>query len=114
MVLGIEGRSSKRWRYDAYGQYYYTSFSNSNGNDLSYEKIANALQVTGTAAEAACASRAAPCVPYNIFKDGGVTDAALAYLDTLGTATGSTELRHSARGCHRRPERVRHEAADGR
>jgi len=32
-------------------------------------------------------------VPYNIFSDGGVTQAALDYLETLGTASGSTELR---------------------
>ena len=36
---------------------------------------------------------AASCVPYNIFADGGVTPDAVAYLETLGTAAGSTELR---------------------
>ena len=76
MALGAKGDLFEGWNYDAYGQYYYTSFSNVNGNDFSYEKIANALQVTGTAAAPVCIS-GGTCVPYNIFKDGGVTDAAL-------------------------------------
>jgi iron complex outermembrane recepter protein len=91
MALGSKGDLFEGWNYDAYGQYYYTSFSNINGNDFSYEKIARALQVTGTASAPVCIS-GAPCVPYNIFQDGGVTEAARAFLETLGTATGSTEL----------------------
>ena len=39
------------------------------------------------------ASAAAPCVPYNIWSDGGVTQDALAYLYTDGTGYGSTTLR---------------------
>ncbi len=34
-----------------------------------------------------------PCVPYNIFSDGGVTQDALSYLYTDGTAYGTTTLR---------------------
>ena len=48
-LLGTRGDIAEGWSYDAYGQYYYTSFSNVNGKDFSFEKIANALQVTGTA-----------------------------------------------------------------
>jgi iron complex outermembrane recepter protein len=92
IALGTRGEIASGWNYDTYGQYYYTTFSNINGNDFSYAKIAEALQVTGTADAPVCIS-GAPCVPYNIFRDGGVTPAALSYLDTLGTATGSTELR---------------------
>jgi len=92
LALGTKGRIAEGWRYDTYGQYYYTSFSNVNGGDFSFAKIADALQVTGTAAAPTCIS-GSPCVPYNIFRDGGVTQAALDYLETLGTATGSTEMR---------------------
>ena len=92
LALGTTGSITDAWSYDTYGQYYYTSFGNINGKDFSLDKIANALQVTGTAAAPRCISGGA-CVPYNIFTDGGVTQAALDYLETLGTATGSTELR---------------------
>lgn len=92
VALGAKGRIADGWTYDVYGQHYYTSFSNVNGGDFSFEKIANALQVTGTAAAPVCISGGA-CVPYDIFRDGGVTQAALDYLETLGTATGSTRLR---------------------
>lgn len=92
LALGARGRIADGWTYDAYAQNYYTSFSNVNGGDFSFEKIANALQVTGTAAAPVCISGGA-CVPYDIFRDGGVSQAALDYLETLGTATGSTRLR---------------------
>jgi outer membrane receptor protein involved in Fe transport len=91
IALGTRGEIAGGWTYDTYGQYYYTNFSTLNGSDFSFDKIADALQVTGTAAAPVCIS-GAPCVPYNIFRDGGVTEAATSHLETLGTATGSTQL----------------------
>ncbi|MGH8148701.1 MAG: TonB-dependent receptor domain-containing protein, partial [Steroidobacteraceae bacterium] len=71
-------------------QYYYTSLFNSNSNYLSFNSITSALQVTGTAANPACIS-GPPCVPYNIFTQGGVTPAQLAYLYAPGTAYGTND-----------------------
>src|SRR5262249_22185988 len=51
-----------------------------------------ALQVTGTADTPVCIS-GPPCVPYNIFKDGGVTQAALDYLYLNGSAYGTETQR---------------------
>lgn len=92
IAFGMKGAIAEGWSYDAYGQHYYTDFSNLNGGDFSFDKIANALQVTGTAAAPVCIS-GSPCVPYDIFRDGGVTEAATSYLKTLGSASGSTQLR---------------------
>ena len=93
-VFGSKGTFADAWSYDLYGQYFYTAFSDSNQKYLSYESITNALLVTGTAANPTCISGSnRGCVPYNIFKDGGVTQAALNYLYLLGTATGSATLR---------------------
>jgi outer membrane receptor protein involved in Fe transport len=91
-VFGASGELGHGWKYDVYGQYYYTQFYNSNDQFLNFQSIANALQVTGTAANASCIS-GSPCVPYNIFKDGGVSQAALQYLYSPGTAYGATELK---------------------
>jgi iron complex outermembrane receptor protein len=91
-VFGTTGEFADAWSYDLYGQFFYTSFSDSNQKYLSYTGIGNALLVTGTAANPACISGIG-CVPYNIFKDGGVTQAALNYLYQLGTAQGSATLR---------------------
>jgi len=96
MVLGAQGDIVKGWSYDAYAQYYYTSFFNSNNKYLNFNSIDNALLVTGTAANPVCASPTAAgagCVPYNIWQDGGVTDKALNYLSAIGTGEGSTTLR---------------------
>jgi iron complex outermembrane receptor protein len=93
-VLGTKGDFADAWTYDAYGQYFYTSFSDSNQKYLSYEGITNALQVTGAGATPACINaNARGCVPYNIWSDGAVTQAALNYLYQLGTAQGASTLR---------------------
>src|SRR6202020_3666310 len=89
-VLGSKGTFADAWSYDLYGQYFYTTFSDSNQKYLSYDSITNALLVTGTAANPSCiGGRSRGCVPYNIFGAGGVTQAAPNYLFLLGTAPGS-------------------------
>jgi iron complex outermembrane receptor protein len=91
-VVGAKGSLGSAWNYDAYGQYYYTNFFTANGKYLSFQSIANGLQVTGTAANPTCISGGS-CVPYNIFTEGGVTQKQLDYLYTPGTAAGNTTLR---------------------
>ena len=88
-VLGTTGEIATGWTYDVYGSYYYTTTFQSNTNYLDLVKINNALQVTTDPVTGApvCIS-GGQCVPYNIFKTGGVTAAALAYLQTPGTASG--------------------------
>jgi outer membrane receptor protein involved in Fe transport len=93
MVLGSRGDIARGWTYDAYGQYFYTNFSNYNGRDISFDKIANALQVTTDADGNPVCISGSGCVPYNIFTEGGVTPEALGYLTTPGTATGNTSLK---------------------
>ncbi len=91
-VFGTKGDFAEAWSYDAYGQFFYTTFFNSQQNYLSFQGIDNALQVTGTAAKPVCIS-GPPCVPYNIFSDGGVTRSQFQYLYLLGTARGTSTLR---------------------
>jgi iron complex outermembrane recepter protein len=91
-VFGTTGDFADAWSYDAYGQYFYTKFTDSNQKYLNYQAIGNALLVTGTAANPKCIGGTG-CVPYNIFTDGAVTQAALNYLYELGTAQGASTLR---------------------
>ncbi len=97
-VLGDKGSIATGWNYDAYGQYYYTTFFNSNKQYLNFQSITNALQVTQDASgNPVCVSVVKGtdlnCVPYNIFKDGGVTGGALNYLYLNGTAYGTLTQR---------------------
>jgi outer membrane receptor protein involved in Fe transport len=78
--------------YDLYGQYYYTTFSNNNQKYFNFQAVDNALQVYDNGGTPTCVS-GPPCVPYNIFKDGGVTQAALNYLYINGIGIGSSTLR---------------------
>ncbi len=93
-VLGAKGDLGDAWNYDLYGQFYYVNFSSANNNYLSYLKIDNALLATRDplTGNPVCVS-GSPCVPWNIFNDGGVTPAQLQYLYLLGTATGNNTLR---------------------
>ena len=87
-VFGSRGEIAGPWNYDVYGSYYYTNFTQANEQYLSLTRIQNALLVGGTAANPVCLSGGA-CVPYNIFRDGGVTQAQLAYLSATATQKGS-------------------------
>jgi iron complex outermembrane receptor protein len=93
-VFGTRGGFADVWSYDVYGQYFNTTFSDSNQKYLSYAGIGNAFLATGTAANPRCITTNSPgCVPYNVFSDGGVTPAQLNYLYQLGTAQGTSMLR---------------------
>jgi outer membrane receptor protein involved in Fe transport len=92
-VLGTKGEFADAWSYDAYGQYFYTAFFDSNQKYLNFQSIANALLVTGSPAHPACIGPSPGCVPYNIFSYGGVTQQQLDYLYEAGTAEGASTLR---------------------
>ena len=91
-AVGMTGEFLDAWRYDAYGQYYYVTYRNAQNNYLSYQKIDNALLVTGTAANPQCLV-GKPCVPWNIFSQGGVTQDQVNYLYLPGTTSGNNTLR---------------------
>ena len=89
VVLGTKGDVIDGWTYDAYGSYYYVTTFQSNTEYLDYSKVDNALQVTTNAQGQPVCISGGQCVPWNIFNTGGVTAAALSYLQTPGTAYGN-------------------------
>jgi iron complex outermembrane receptor protein len=88
--VGATGQLLDGLTYDAYGSFYYVTLFNSNSNYLNYANVGQALIATGTAANPVCVNPQGNCVPYNIFTQGGVTAAQLAYLDTDGSGYGTT------------------------
>ncbi|WP_141653153.1 TonB-dependent receptor domain-containing protein [Phenylobacterium immobile] len=88
-VIGTRGDLVGPWKYDLYGSYYRTTLAQASENYLAISKIANGLQVVNGPNGPVCISGGS-CVPFNIFKDGGVTQAALDYLDVTGTSRGTT------------------------
>ncbi|MBA4014093.1 MAG: TonB-dependent receptor [Phenylobacterium sp.] len=92
VVLGSRGEIAGPWTYDLYGSYYYTSLYQASQNYLSISKIQNALQVVQGPNGPVCIS-GGDCVPYNIFRDGGVTNEALSYLAVNGTSRGAVSQR---------------------
>lgn len=87
-VIGARGDLVDSWKYDLYGSYYRTTLAQASQNYLSISRIADALQVVQGANGPVCIAGGS-CVPYNIFRDGGVSQAALDYLNIDGTSRGT-------------------------
>lgn len=104
-VLGVKGDISDGWTYDVYGLYGTTILSEVYQRDLSRSRINKALNAvidtqpgSPTLGQPICrvngdtdlSNDDPACVPWNIFQNGGVTPAQLAYLQIPGLSEGST------------------------
>ncbi len=93
-VVGARGDIGQGWSYDVYGQYSRVQQSRVYNNDFSVSRLTKALDVVSVGGVPTCRSVVdgtdASCVPYNIFKIGGVTPAALAYVQIPLVQTGYT------------------------
>jgi outer membrane receptor protein involved in Fe transport len=91
-VIGAKGEFAKYWNYDVFAQSGKVIYQNSYKNDFSLTRSLLAIDATRDAnGNIVCRSGATGCVPYNIWSLGGVTPAALAYLQTPGFQKGFTE-----------------------
>jgi iron complex outermembrane receptor protein len=92
-TVGLRGDLNDNWRYDVYGQFNRTIYSEEYLNDFSITRLTKALDVVNNGGVARCASFVdgsdPACVPYNLWSKGGVTAAALKYLQTPGFQAGS-------------------------
>jgi len=94
-LIGVKGDVGK-WSYDAYAIASKVIYSQTENNYFLAPRIVRAMDVVGVNGVATCRSVVdgsdPACVPYNIWKLGGVTPASLAYLQTPGFRKGSTTL----------------------
>jgi iron complex outermembrane receptor protein len=94
VVAGMRGDPLKGVSYDAYYQFGRTLRNSVYQNDFSVTRLSRALDVvtdpdTGLpVCRSVLNGQDANCVPYNIFSAGGVTQAALDYLQTPGFQRG--------------------------
>ncbi|HEX2815957.1 MAG TPA: TonB-dependent receptor [Phenylobacterium sp.] len=94
IVLGLKGDLGKNWNYDGYLQYGSVEFNSQQGGNLNSNRITQALNVVGTAANPVCAPGAdAGCVPLNIFTAQTISPAALKFLAANSFATANTNER---------------------
>lgn len=96
LVGGVRGQLSKNkaWHYDMYTLYADTKRPETYLNDLNTTRLQEALFVTGTPGQPStwrCTSGNANCVPWNIFQNGGVTRAALNYLQLPLVSNGDAK-----------------------
>jgi len=93
-IVGMKGDLNENWNYDLFFQYGRVAFTQVQTGFFRTTAIQNALNVVRNAAgQPVCASvlngSDTACVPYNIFTVGGVTQAALNYLETPSTQQGN-------------------------
>jgi iron complex outermembrane recepter protein len=91
VTTGMKGDISENWSYDVSAQFGQISVANTYRNDVSSTRINDALLVGGTLAAPVCLSGNAGCVPYNVFQNGGVTQAAAGYIGIPLVITGKTK-----------------------
>lgn len=95
VVTGIRGELNQDWAYDLSAQYGAVQLSRVYRNDFSITRLGRALDVVDVAGTPTCRSVVngtdPNCVPYNIFTPGGVTQAALDYLQVPLHAQGETK-----------------------
>lgn len=92
--VGVKGDIGP-WSYDVFGQSARVAYNETYRNEFSITRSLRAMDVvTGANGAPACRSAVdgtdTACVPYNIFKLGGVTPEALNYLQTPGMRSGFT------------------------
>lgn len=95
-VVGARGDLNDAWSYDLSAQYSRAQYTNIYRNEFSNTRLARALDVVTDpvsgqpVCSAVLAGIDADCVPYNIFRSGGVTQEALNYLQVPLLSTGWT------------------------
>jgi outer membrane receptor protein involved in Fe transport len=94
-VLGVKGDIGG-WNYDVFGQFARVNHDDEATGYFSSRLIARALDVVpDSKGQAVCRSvldgSDPNCVPYNLYKQGGITKAALDYLQASGINTGYTQ-----------------------
>ena len=89
IVFGAKGDLGQGWSYDVSAQYGQSNLTDIEGGYFLNSKLVNALDVVPGPNGPVCAS-GSPCVPYNIWTSGGVTQAALNYLTGEAISSGET------------------------
>lgn len=96
VVLGLKGAIDDNWSYDVYGLWSESIYSERYLNDVSKFRTNEALDVVngpnGPECRAVLNGTDPTCVPYNIWKIGGVTPQALNFIQTPGFKEGQTTL----------------------
>ena len=95
IVTGVRGDINEQWAYDAYLQYGHVAYNEQKDGYFVTPKINNALIARkDSTGKIVCQSvidgTDKTCVPYNIFQIGGVTKAALTYLQASSFSKGET------------------------
>jgi len=99
-VVGLRGEITSGWNYDIAAQFSRVRLARTYLNDFSVTRLGRALDVIDVGGTPTCRSAAsvaqggtgidATCVPYDVFTPGGVTEAALDYLQIPLIQTGET------------------------
>lgn len=93
-LVGLKG-SLANWNYDAFFLTSKVAYQQNEQNYFSSTRLARALDVVNVNGAAACRSAVdgsdTRCVPYNVWRNGGVTKEQLDYLQIPGVRSGGTQ-----------------------
>ncbi|MEE4274021.1 MAG: TonB-dependent receptor [Thermoanaerobaculales bacterium] len=93
MIGGLRGEINDEWSYDFYWLRAQNNSQDSYMNDLSPERMGNALDIIEDPDTGEWVCRAGSddgCVPWNIFQEGAVTPEAVDYISTVAVQYGTS------------------------
>lgn len=92
-VVGARGSLGGNWSYDVYAQYGRTNYDSYYINDYSLSRVRNSLLVVEGPNGPVCVNSDPVCAPLNIFSVGGISQAALDYVQVPARNEGFTRER---------------------
>jgi outer membrane receptor protein involved in Fe transport len=95
LVAGLRGDIDDSWSYDLYGLHAESMYQERYVNDLNIQRLANALDIVvdPITGEWVCRSGDPGCVPWDIFREGAVTQEAIDYISAVAMMSNSARTR---------------------
>jgi outer membrane receptor protein involved in Fe transport len=90
-VVGARGDFADKWNYDVFGQYSKTTRNIAYLNDITYARVAQALDAVQSGTNVVCRDPSNGCVPINLFTTDPIGQDALAFISASGSERDVTE-----------------------
>ena len=90
-VLGVRGDLSDTWSYDVFGQYAKTTRNIAYLNDITYARVAQALDAVQVGSDIVCRDASNGCVPINLFTTDPLTPDAVSFISASGRERDVTQ-----------------------
>lgn len=90
-VVGVRGDFAQNWSYDVFGQYSKTVRDIAYLNDITYARVAQALDAVQSGGSVVCRDPSNGCLPINFFTTDPISSEALGFITATGQQRDETQ-----------------------